>query len=231
MRDAFWMRLCAKSLWMSLMFTRTHVQFQNINFTFARKFQKSKMSRKKNKNRASKASKDSIATSMKPPKDLMVTKTKKKRQKGHEFALKTGAMDLLDEPINKDVDDENLGQRMQKDGSASAFYKEVSKVIEAADVILEVLDARDPLGTRCKQMEEAVRAFPHKRVVLLLNKADLVPRDNIAKWIKYLRRELPAIAFKASTQNQRKRLGQKGTLTILNLPKSSGDSCHCMEAV
>ena len=195
---------------MSLMFTRTHVQFQNINFTFPRKFQKSKMSRKKNKNRASKASKDSIATSMKPPKDLMATKTKKKRQKGHEFALKTGAMELLDEPI-KDVDGENLGQRMQKDGSASAFYKEVSKVIEAADVILEVLDARDPLGTRCRQMEEAVRAFPHKRVVLLLNKADLVPRDNIAKWIKYLRRELPAIAFKASTQNQRKRLGQKGT--------------------
>ena len=177
------------------------------------------MSRKKNKNRASKASKDSIATSMKPPKDLMVTKTKRKRQKGHEFALKTGAMDLLDEPINKDVDDENLGQRMQKDGSASAFYKEVSKVIEAADVILEVLDARDPLGTRCKQMEEAVRAFPHKRVVLLLNKADLVPRDNIAKWIKYLRRELPAIAFKASTQNQRKRLGQKGTITFLKSPK------------
>merc|ERR1719188_1082830 len=146
---------------------------------------------------------------MKPPKDLMVTKTKRKRQKGHEFALKTGAMDLLDEPI-KDVDDESSDFRMQKDGSASAFYKEVSKVIEAADVILEVLDARDPLGTRCRQMEEAVRAFPHKRVVLLLNKADLVPRDNIAKWIKYLRKELPAIAFKASTQNQRKRLGQKG---------------------
>ena len=164
------------------------------------------MSRKKNKNRASKVSKDSMATSMKPPKDLKVTKTKKRRQKGHEFALKTSALDLIEEPIV----DENSAHRMQKDGSASAFYKEVSKVIEAADVILEVLDARDPLGTRCKQMEDAVKAYPHKRVVLLLNKADLVPRDNIAKWIKYLRRELPAIAFKASTQNQKKRLGQKG---------------------
>ena len=172
------------------------------------------MSRKKSKNRTSKASKDSIATSMKPPKDLKATKTKRRRQKGHEFALKTCAQDLLDEPI-KEVD-ENVEHRVQKDGSASAFYKEVSKVIEAADVILEVLDARDPLGTRCKQMEDAVKAYPHKRVVLLLNKADLVPRDNIAKWIKYLRREMPAIAFKASTQNQRKRLGQKGNKSLMH---------------
>ena len=178
------------------------------------------MSRKKNKNHAPKASKDSIATSMKPPKDLKVTKTKRRRQKGHEFALKTHAQDLLiDKPV-KDAD-ENFEHRMQKDGSASAFYKEVSKVIEAADVILEVLDARDPLGTRCKQMEDAVKAYPHKRVVLLLNKADLVPRENLTKWIKYLRRELPAIAFKASTQNQRKRLGQKGTLILIDYPHPS----------
>lgn len=171
------------------------------------------MTRKKNKNRAPKASKDSIATSMKPPKDLKVTNTKRRKQKGHEFAIKAYTQDLIAEPI-EDVD-ENSGHQMQKDGSASAFYKEVSKVIEAADVILEVLDARDPLGTRCKQMEDAVKAYPHKRVVLLLNKADLVPRENLTKWIKYLRRELPAIAFKASTQNQRKRLGQKGTLILI----------------
>ena len=47
-------------------------------------------------------------------------------------------------------------------------------MIEAADVIIEVLDARDPLGSRCPQVEEAVISRgPSKRLVLLLNKIGL----------------------------------------------------------
>lgn len=61
------------------------------------------------------------------------------------------------------------------DHSERAFYKELVKVIEASDVILEVLDARDPLGTRCLDMEKMVREAGHdKHLVLLLNKIGMV---------------------------------------------------------
>lgn len=57
------------------------------------------------------------------------------------------------------------------DTPEKAFYRELAKVIEASDVILEVLDARDPLGTRCADIEKMVlKAGPQKQLVLLLNK-------------------------------------------------------------
>jgi len=91
--------------------------------------------------------------------------------------------------------------------SRKSYYKEFRKVVEAADVIVQVLDARDPLGCRCPQLEEIVMASGrNKRLVLLLNKVDLVPKDIVQKWLKYLRNEFPAVAFKASTQNQKQKL-------------------------
>ena len=61
------------------------------------------------------------------------------------------------------------------DSSEKAFYKELVKVIEASDVILEVLDARDPIGTRCFDMEKMVlSAGPDKCLVLLMNKIGML---------------------------------------------------------
>ncbi|KAF5822116.1 putative GTP-binding protein, orthogonal bundle domain superfamily [Helianthus annuus] len=106
-----------------------------------------------------------------------------------------------------------LGQKKTVGNSTATertFYKELTKVIEASDVILEVLDARDPLGTRCPDLEKMVlKAGPEKHLVLLLNKIDLVPREAAEKWLKYLREELPAVAFKCSTQQQKSNLGWK----------------------
>ncbi|XP_046391769.1 guanine nucleotide-binding protein-like 3 homolog [Ischnura elegans] len=94
------------------------------------------------------------------------------------------------------------------DGSAKAFCKEFHKVVDASDVILEVVDARDPLGTRCRQVENTVLQA-NKRLIIVLNKADLVPQGNLLLWLKYLRRSYPTVAFKASTQQQANKLGER----------------------
>ncbi|XP_072989909.1 guanine nucleotide-binding protein-like NSN1 isoform X2 [Typha latifolia] len=119
--------------------------------------------------------------------------------KGHEFA-------------NSSTVEESPAFAKSHDHSERSFYKELVKVIEASDVIVEVLDARDPLGSRCVDMEKMVlKADPNKRIVLLLNKIDLVPKEAVEKWLKYLREELPTVAFKCSTQQQRSNLGWKSS--------------------
>ncbi|KAJ2897413.1 nuclear GTP-binding protein nug1 [Coemansia aciculifera] len=111
----------------------------------------------------------------------------------------------------------------RRDNSKRAYYREFQKVVQHADVILEVLDARDPLGTRAPQIERMIMdAGANKRIILVLNKIDLVPRDVVEKWLAYLRHEYPTLAFKASTQEQRNNLGHAGagTKKVANLNTS-----------
>ncbi|ORY97745.1 P-loop containing nucleoside triphosphate hydrolase protein [Syncephalastrum racemosum] len=97
----------------------------------------------------------------------------------------------------------------EKDNSKKAYLREFKKVLENADVVLEILDARDPLGTRTRSVERMIMdSGLNKKIILVLNKIDLVPKENIEKWLKYLRNEYPTISFKASTQSQRRNLGR-----------------------
>lgn len=87
--------------------------------------------------------------------------------------------------------------------SRRAYLRSLKQVIESSDVVLQVLDARDPLGTRIHPAIEAgILSHHDKRMVLVLNKIDLIPKSNVSEWLTFLRRSHPTVALKAGTTQQ-----------------------------
>uniref|UniRef100_A0A673GY46 Guanine nucleotide-binding protein-like 3-like protein n=1 Tax=Sinocyclocheilus rhinocerous TaxID=307959 RepID=A0A673GY46_9TELE len=120
--------------------------------------------------------------------------------------------------------------KFETENSRKAYCREFKKVIEASDVILEVLDARDPLGCRCPQVEQAVvQSGTNKKIVLVLNKIDLVSKEIVEKWIKYLRNEFPTVAFKSSTQQQNKNL-KRSRVPVTQATQELLESSACVGA-
>lgn len=84
-------------------------------------------------------------------------------------------------------------------GQSRRIWNELHKVVDSADVLLQVLDARDPMGTRSKYIEEFLRKEKkHKHLFFVLNKVDLVPIWVTQRWVAILSSEYPTIAFHAS---------------------------------
>ncbi|XP_053148177.1 guanine nucleotide-binding protein-like 3 [Hemicordylus capensis] len=146
---------------------------------------------------------------------------KRKQEANKKDASKIKGCEKESTIKRKGNSDKQLGKNSKK-----FFCKELKKVIEACDIVLEVLDARDPLGCRCPQVEQLVnQSDGEKKLLLVLNKIDLIPKENLEKWLNYLNNELPTVAFKSAMQLKdrtvrEKKHTQKGR-AFLNLSRAS----------
>lgn len=77
----------------------------------------------------------------------------------------------------QDFDDLNeLNDPVFNKGKSKRIWNELFKVIDSSDVLIHVIDARDPLGTRCSWIERYIeKEASHKHLIYLLNKCDLIP--------------------------------------------------------
>ncbi|RLE56628.1 MAG: GTP-binding protein [Thermoprotei archaeon] len=89
--------------------------------------------------------------------------------------------------------------------TAREYWRRVRRVIDDADVVLEVVDARDPEVTRCREVENTVRRLG-KQLIIVINKADLIPRDVVEKWKEYLSQEHPTVYISAKERKGTRKL-------------------------
>ncbi|KAL4264409.1 CP-type G domain-containing protein [Pleurotus pulmonarius] len=76
---------------------------------------------------------------------------------------------------------------------------DLKSVLECADVVVSLLDARDPLPCRSSFLENWISDKPEKRILFLLNKIDSCPREAISAWLSTLRGDNPTLPFRSSS--------------------------------
>jgi nuclear GTP-binding protein len=120
-----------------------------------------------------------------------------------EFDAKRVMVSNVDDSIR--IVETSHGQQSRR-----AYLRSLKQVIESSDVILQVLDSRDPLGTRIHpSIEDGILSHYDKRMVLVMNKIDLIPKKNVSEWLTFLRRSHPTVALKAGTTQSRSKEGGK----------------------
>ncbi|TFK64433.1 P-loop containing nucleoside triphosphate hydrolase protein, partial [Pluteus cervinus] len=129
-----------------------------------------------------------------------------------------------DASFNESTSTPEDGTGKTKEQIRRHYLRTLHKVIDDSDIILLVLDSRDPEGCRSRLVEEEVRRRESegKKLVFVLNKVDLIPRANAQAWLKYLRHSTPTLPFLApsSAQHQRSGISSSTAPALLKLLKA-----------
>ncbi|MEM1879644.1 MAG: GTPase [Desulfurococcaceae archaeon] len=84
-------------------------------------------------------------------------------------------------------------------GIVLASWSQINHLVSKSDVVLHVLDVRDPLNTLSRKLVRMVEKRG-KKLIIVLNKCDLVPRSVAEEWKEYFEKQFnhPTVYIAAS---------------------------------
>nr|XP_020732933.1 large subunit GTPase 1 homolog [Odocoileus virginianus texanus] len=76
------------------------------------------------------------------------------------------------------------------------FWRQLWRVIERSDIVVQIVDARNPLLFRCEDLECYVKTIDdNKENVILVNKADLLTIEQRSAWAEFFEKENVKVIF------------------------------------
>ncbi|XP_031638283.1 large subunit GTPase 1 homolog [Contarinia nasturtii] len=80
------------------------------------------------------------------------------------------------------------------------FWRQLWRVVEKSDVIVQIVDARNPLLFRSEDLEKYVKEVSQDKMnMILINKADFLTDEQRAIWASYFDKENVRVAFYSAT--------------------------------
>lgn len=80
------------------------------------------------------------------------------------------------------------------------FWRQLWRVVERSDVIVQIVDARNPLLFRCEDLEAYVKEVDSRKMnLILINKADFLTEEQRQAWAKYFTDINLKVAFFSAT--------------------------------
>lgn len=80
------------------------------------------------------------------------------------------------------------------------FWRQLWRVVERSDVVVQIVDARNPLLFRCEDLETYVKEVgPDKLNLILINKADFLTQSQRHAWAEYFSSLNVKVAFFSAT--------------------------------
>uniref|UniRef100_A0A8C3KG58 Large subunit GTPase 1 homolog n=1 Tax=Calidris pygmaea TaxID=425635 RepID=A0A8C3KG58_9CHAR len=90
------------------------------------------------------------------------------------------------------------------------FWRQLWRVIERSDIVVQIVDARNPLLFRCQDLESYVKEVSNdKENMILVNKADLLSEEQRAVWARFFEKEGVKVVFWSALAECRRLSGEE----------------------